>query len=205
MDGTYVTTRYVDSSPTPVVASRFTAGDLNSGAAKFGSNGLRTSTNPAGVTVSDASIVVGTGDFCYDFWLKIAAVGYEQNIFDTRQTTDGNNGLQLDYHPSYGLLHYSNLGGGIHSNGISPTAGVYQHYELSRTSGTGYLFLDGNLIISWADTNNYSSSFLYIGGVSYTPVGAVPTYGDWDEFRLLVGKGGHTSNFTPPTAAYSDV
>lgn len=158
--------------------------------------------------VSDnAGIVVGTGDFCYSFWVKMASVSTEQVLLSTLTTVYGTDGFYIDYHPAtYKLLHYSPLGGGLHYNAATGamTAGAYQYVEYSRTAGVGYLSLDGNMITSFADTNNYASRVLFMGGTTYTPVGSVPTAGDWDEFRLLVGKGGHTSDFTPPTSAFLD-
>lgn len=158
--------------------------------------------------VSDnAGIVVGTGDFCYSFWVKMASVSTEQVLLSTLTTDHGTDGFYIDYHPAtYKLLHYSPLGGGLHYNAATGamTAGAYQYVEYSRTAGVGYLSIDGHMVTSFADTNNYSSRVLFMGGITYTPVGAVPTAGDWDEFRLLVGKGGHTSDFTPPTSAFLD-
>lgn len=150
------------------------------------------------------SFAPGTGDFNFDWWFNIDSVGYEQNMFDTRATVDGASGFQIDFHPSYGLLFYSALGGGIQSAGVTPSVGVWHHFEVSRTGTTARMFLDGVQITSWTDTNNYANSQAYLGGVTYTPLGAVPMTAYFDEFRCLIGKGGHTANFIPPTAPYSD-
>lgn len=201
----------LDSSPFPKSPSLWSGGLLSTDGPKFGAKCLDTRSpgaEGAGLIMSGvADIVVGTGDFCYDFWVNLDSVGYEQVLLSTISTSSGANGFYLDYHPAtYKLLHYSPVGGGLHynaSNGVI-TASSYQHIEYSRTSGTGYLFLDGNLVTSFADTNNYTTDTLLLGGITYTPVGAVPAAGRFDEFRILVGRGGHTSSFTPPTVAYGD-
>lgn len=107
----------------------------------------------------------------------------------------------MDIHPSLGLVAVA--GGGARYNGTNVTPSTWNHVEFSRTAGTGYMFLGGSLLISWADTANYYSSELFIGGATYYPIGAAACPAYFDEFRLQIGGGGHTSDFTPPTAAYS--
>lgn len=201
-------TTLVDSSPAPKSVVQHGNATLSTSgpSPKFGTRCMRTDTglDGAGMFCENDGLIVGTGDFCYEFWVNPDSIPPDCNLLDTRSTSTGAGGFQIYYHPSYGLLHYSALGGGIHSDGTPLVQGVWQHVEYSRTSGTSYLFHAGVELVSWADSNDYSNDQLFLGGVTYTPVGAVATIGAFDEFRLLVGKGGHTADFTPPTAAYSD-
>lgn len=198
----------VDSSPSPKTLTLWGNASLSTSgpSPKFGAKSLRTDAglDGAGMLVTDSALVVGTGDFCYDFWVNPDDIPPDCNLLDTRNTITGDNGFQIYYAPAYGLLHYSALGGGIHNDGTPLVADTWQHVEYSRTSGIAYLFLGGAQLASWADSNNYSNNQLFLGGVTYSPIGTVPTIGAFDEFRLLVGKGGHTAAFTPPAAPYGD-
>lgn len=198
----------VDSSPSPKGPSFLGGGVLTTDGPKFGTKCLDTRTptfNGAGMFLAtEPGIVPGTGEFCYDVWMNLDSYSYEQVILSTISTSSGGNGFYIDFHPTYGLLHYSPLGGGLHYAGVTPTAGTWGHLECSKTGSTGYLYWNGDEITHWTDTNNYTNGQLMLGGITYSPPGAVRASGRFDEFRLLIGKGGHTSNFTPPTAPYLD-
>lgn len=83
--------------------------------------------------------------------------------------------------------------------------GVWQHLAICRSGNTIYMFKNGNLIntlpTSSALWNN--SDPLNIGRINYS----TPVYfnGYLDEVRISKGIARWTSNFTPPTSAYSSL
>lgn len=87
--------------------------------------------------------------------------------------------------------------------------GRYYHLAVSRVSGTTYLFINGRMQgAGFADANTYhnSTSPLWIGaqqaGTTGSPVGGTSAGFTLDEFRLTVGTGRYSANFTPPSAAF---
>lgn len=87
--------------------------------------------------------------------------------------------------------------------------GRYYHVAVSRVSGTTYLFIDGRIQGAGAsDSNTYhnSTSDLWIGaqqnGMSSAAVSDAVADFTLDEFRLTVGTGRYSANFTPPSAAF---
>jgi len=82
---------------------------------------------------------------------------------------------------------------------VGPVTGLplnsYNHVEVSRTSGVWYLFLNGVLLGTGADTSSSIPRGVRFNGIPSSGVAV-------DELRVQFGTGGHTSNFTPPTAPY---
>jgi hypothetical protein len=72
------------------------------------------------------------------------------------------------------------------------------------------LFVDGvkgasdMAVQSFHGTNNITAETLYIGAAVFDDIPADMLIGRTDDLFLLPGQALHTSNFTPPTAAYPD-
>lgn len=82
----------------------------------------------------------------------------------------------------------------------SPT-GSWQHCAYSRSGGTGYLCVDGAVVASGADTNNYSdtSDLSFFGDQSGGALSDAGVYLDF--IRLTIGAGRYTGSYTVPEAA----
>ena len=167
---------------------------------KYGSGSLEFSTSAYGTFPHDTSFDIGTGDFTIEAWV------YPQN--------SGTRGIAHN-HPSFtggGFTFYLNSSSklviqnwtvnstskkSIASTTTAPN-GTWAHVAYSRSGGTGYLFIDGNLEGTHTDSTNLTNnSAFYIGvaeGSSYKGIGYI------DDLRFTVGVGRYTSSFTPPAA-----
>ncbi len=79
---------------------------------------------------------------------------------------------------------------------------VWHEIEFSRSGGTLYLFVDGNLEASDAVfAGNTVSDDLRVGAAGELTTN---TWNGWiDEFMLSMGEAGHTAEYNPPESAYS--
>ena len=82
---------------------------------------------------------------------------------------------------------------------ISPN--TWTHIALSRTSTTSYIFINGILQGSVADSNSYSSATYSVGGLS----GASLFSGYISNLRYVLGTALYTSNFTPSVAPLTSI
>lgn len=195
----------VDSSPSPKSFTVWGSAVQSTSDPKFGEKCLETTIgfDGCGLYFNGSFPAIGTAPFAYDFWIKIASLSSEQIVLDTRATSGGGGGMVLVQHPSLGLVAVQS--GVSRYNGTSLTAGTWCHVEVGRDEDmVGRFFLGGTKLAEYTDDRNYTSTQCFLGGGTYSPVGVLQAVGKYDEFRLLVGKGGHTANFTPPIAAYSD-
>lgn len=140
-----------------------------------------------------------TGDFCVDAWVYMAtgaAYTYWQfgAWYVVLATSAGDGG---DWDPAVatsagatlifddGTTYFNRIG-----LGGSVTFDAYNHVEFSRTGSTMYLFIGG------VSVGTYASSATITPSYGFFPNNAI------DELRIQFGTGGHTANFTPPTAPY---
>jgi hypothetical protein len=174
---------------------------------------LYTATANTGILLPGADLVpawngFGTGDFTVEYW-----------FYDTN-TTSANGSYPVCGMNSTGFPFQM----GIEINGSSPdrilicqntsivgvtniSANTWHSAAYCRKSGVGYLFLDGNLEATKADTTNYgpynpsgsSNPGFYINGCQ----GIDPLVGFYmSEFRLTMGFARYTSSYTPATAPF---
>ena len=96
----------------------------------------------------------------------------------------------------------------IHSFPWSPEESVWYHVAVSRSGGMNYLFIDGiqqGLAVADALTYFDGVAAFAIGGqmqTSAVPVTGLSVDGWMDEFRLTIGTGRYTTDFTPPTSPF---
>ncbi len=153
----------------------------------------------------------GSGDFTIDLWVRfnsLPSVDYAAVFYSQR--TDGHNeswfGLRND-----GNLYFKQISGGSNTVEIirtpSPaiTTGQWYHIALIRNGNVFRIYVDGiqagSDYTSLATLINYSGSLAI--GVAYADL---PTHfldGWLDELRISKGIARWTSDFTPPTDAYT--
>lgn len=152
----------------------------------------------------------GTGDFTIDFWMKQNNLFSYQTLYSQRYDT--NNRVEIFYYgalddsirivtwsDSVKIMYYYT------TTGISDTN--WHHIALVRNGTNFYIFFDGvsqtltiDTAIGSQSMPNISTSPLIIGG--YT--GGSYWLNAWlDEYRISKGIARWTSDFTPPTEAYS--
>lgn len=146
----------------------------------------------AGYIASDAGMGPGTQDFIIDFWVYWTGTATQAPIWSNGFVA----GFELDY--VGGSLQWYITGALPFNQAWSPSTSAWHHIECSRTSGTAYVFTDGVLLgSSFANTSDISSSFNFaLGDTNRSPDR------NQDEFRYIIGTGGHTTNFTPEVSEY---
>jgi Domain of unknown function (DUF1833) len=187
-DGVDGATTTTDSGPNSHTITFAGGVEIDTAQSKFGGSSVLV---PSGswTTDSSADFTWGTGDFSIDFWYRTADVTAQQNII-------GWHANNVIYKPagSSALIYYNSANVIITSTAI--VNNTWYHGELSRSSGSTKLFINGTQEGStYADSNNYTGTVIK----SPSDTGS----GWWlDEVRVLKGEAAHTANFTPETAAY---
>lgn len=191
----------VDSSSSPKSLVIGGSAATSATQAKFGSKSIDLSGGGYVQASGDPSMVIGTGDFTFETWIYPTANGGQEIILDTRHTGMGGGGFVFD--TSGGVPRYYD-GASFYSSSGSVALNTWSHVEFTRVSGQAYMFVDGVLVLTRADTADYWHDSPIVGGAAYYPIGAAPMHGYLDEVRYIVGEGVHTSGFAPPTAPYPD-
>jgi len=175
---------------------------LNTSTFKFGSASLACN-GISSAAQNSTALAVGSGDFTIEGWLYPTSLSSVLLFFDQRPAST--NGLYPAlYLDSSGNIHFFVANGDVlvqSSGGLATN--IWTHVALSRVSGTTRLFTAGVSRGSVADTNNYLASRTLIGQSSFN-TGATSFTGYIDDWRITIGVGRYTSNFTPPTAAFPD-
>lgn len=144
---------------------------------------------------SSSDFAFGTGDWTAEGWVYAKRTTGLNVIFDGR--TAG-----ADISPNlfiYGgkWATYQN-GWGFNSVG-TVSVNTWYHFALVRSGSTSYLYADGTLVTSIADSRNYVQGGIRVGAGWNANDGL---YGYLDDFRLTKGVARYSGNFTPPTTAY---
>lgn len=209
-DGTNGQTTTVDASGNNLVMTGHSA-TLETAVTQFGTAALNV---PSGggtaaasyfstPVVANGPIDFSTGDFTVEMWVNLTTdVSGNSSLHFFQTPTSGINGISLNSSSgsniSVTLLSGSQIVGAL-------TPSVYNHVAVVRF-GTGFnLYVNGV-----AQAGGFTSSAsLNMGGTTLeignagTPNGAFVS-GFIDELRITVGLARYTSNFTPPSAPFTN-
>lgn len=145
---------------------------------------------------------VGTGAFTEEIWYYPATTSVQQQIIDA--IPGGNTaGYLIVSQSSGGLVFYG--AGAIRITAATGvlTVNTWHHIAVSRASGTTRMFVNGTQVgSSYTDSNNYSPTAgnRVIGNYWNASDAAKGSF--FDDYRLTVGVGRYTSNFTAPSAPF---
>jgi hypothetical protein len=147
----------------------------------------------------------GTGDYTIECWFYKKTTG-AQFIYEGRDNSDTSARVLFYVNESDKLSTYQNNSAKGSSTDDVPL-NSWVHVALTRSSGTGYLFMNGAQVATWSsDTTDLlkPNATLYIGHYQ----GGGTTY-DWDGFisnlRVVKGTAVYTSAFTPSTSPLTAV
>jgi hypothetical protein len=165
---------------------------------------------------SPSDFKLGTGDFTAELWFNAeqALWGYcswcgtsDRPLLTTADPTDADGFLMLTSNYYSNTIRYlagSNWGWWPIDRWYSDvSSGIWNHYAVSRQSGTTRVFLNGAQIESFGDSTDYTNvnQAIKVGGRS---IGGQGFHGYIDEVRVTKGKARYTTNFSAENLVYND-
>jgi len=200
-DGTSGSTTITDSSSSPKTVTVNGNAQIDTAVKKFGTGSIEFDGTNSELTL--ASGLIGSGDFTIEYFVQgDTSDGYH---FDF----NGTNRLSIWYEDTtassafeYSINVYdTNYRGQTNSLPFATYTGGFNHIAIVRSSGTMKIYINGTSIASWSNSLDYSDAALTIGN-------ADRSFDKWmegfiDEIRIS-NVARYTSNFTAPTAAFSD-
>jgi hypothetical protein len=155
---------------------------------------------------SNSAFAFGTGSYTVEAWVYFTAWdGNESNVFGSASASGG---FSLSVYPT-GRLSVSKYGTGniLQTNTGLINLNTWYHIAASRTSTSSnstYLFINGTLVTTGTDAENWSvSSSPIIGGWSNLTTYDVTGY--ISNLRVVKGTALYTANFTPSTSPLTAV
>lgn len=167
--------------------------------AKFGSTSLSFDGASALSFAAAPNLAMGAGDFTMETWAFQTARSAGSSLI-TASTGSGSSGIVMQVGAT-GLLTGSTASAGIGGGGAVPL-NQWAHLAFSKNSGTLRMYINGALVATFADSNNYTDQNLWIAEFG---TGSQKFTGFLDEIRLTPGVGRYPTAFTPPTAAFLEV
>ena len=171
--------------------------------AKFDSSSIYFDGSGDALTLADGNQWdFGTGDYTLEFWVNKAHTGKE-SVFETRG--GGGNGFNIEFNSSNVLEWYDgSITGTLPVDGSAVTANTWVHFAFVRASNVHKMYRNGTEV---GTALTSSSSQQSTGGPNIgrrlESSSANDYTGYLDEIRLsTVAR--YTSNFTAPSAAFTD-
>jgi len=173
---------------------------LDTGQSKFGGSSLEGVSANSYIESTSSDYTPGTGDWTVEFFHRPTIVSSARGLFDMRPT--GTDGLYLTiYHSAADLIFFTNSANRITATSAL-TVNTWKHIAVCKASGTTRMFLDGTQVgSSYTDANNYIGTRITVANFGTSRTGGV--VGNIDDLRYS-SIARYTSNFTAPTAAFSD-
>ena len=167
---------------------------------RFGGASARTNNTTRENSSTSSDWAFGTGDFTAECWARIDSAVPGPFLKAPFGNWVSNVGFCFFYNTA-GRISWLSNGLGITSAGSVLSATTWHAIAYSRISGVGYLFVDGVLVASGADTQNITSTNSpRIGsnraGTNDDFVGYV------DEIRVTKGVGRYSAGYTPPSTPF---
>ena len=161
---------------------------------KYGTGSLYFDGSSNIVSAPSTQFAWGTGDFTVECWLynTVSFVSGGTNITGTMAS----GGALFFGNTTYGIAWNAFGVGNVVTYSTQLSLNTWYHIAYSRNSGTGRLFVNGSLVGSASDSNNYTATTFNSGGVS-----SQYFTGYIDDLRITNGLARYTANFTPPTSA----
>jgi hypothetical protein len=202
-DGSDVQTSAVDSSDFGHSCVFSGNAQLDTGQSKFGGASLQLDGSSGYVTLDGGSdFAFGEIDFTIDFWVRIDSSPGSHVMLESYPTGVSSGAYYAIFIDTSNRIRYTGNGINLASSAVS--AAQWYHVAAVRNSGTTTLYLNGVAQGSDSDGNDYlSSANRPLIGSSGTSPGSNILDGWIDELRISKGIARWTSNFSPPSAAYS--
>jgi len=197
MEGLNNGTTFADKSYSPKTVTAYGNAKISTAASKFGGSSAAFDGN--GDYLMWPKTALASSDFTIEGWVNLNSLASYQSIF-------GGIEIGLDIQNSTTIvMGYNATPGGFPRTVPTISTGTWYHFAISRTSGTIRIFWNGTLAgatVASATTNNTSTNWV----IGRNAENAAQYYlnGYVDEFRITIGSGRYTSNFTPSTSAFAN-
>jgi hypothetical protein len=180
---------------------------ISTAQSKFGGSSISFNATTSTYLSSKGPSVVAaldSGDFTIEFWVYFNTGTVASRILlDYRPSSTEGVYPTIYVNASSQLIYYTSSSDRITGGTLS--AGSWIHIALCRANGNTKLFINGTQSGStYTDTNNYLSATErpFVGMSSRTPNDGLLN-GYIDDLRVTRGYARYTTNFAPPTAAFS--
>lgn len=198
MDGSNGGTSFPDASQSNLSIGVVGDAQTSTGQVKFGSAALRVDSGGSGgqltATIAQA---IGSQQFTIDCWYYNTANAHNGDIWSY---ASDENTIYSDHSNSYDLTWYH---AGNKIQGSPLDTGNWHHMAIVGDGTNVKEYIDGTQTGStYTGGYNLTQTVIHIGGHN-AGIGVEDFNGYIDEFRISIGIQRWTSNFTPPTSAYS--
>jgi hypothetical protein len=214
MDGVSGSRLFIDNSPTN--AQMLTAGFVMIDTARFRYGNASAFFNRSATTSLRTSAIpsvfnLGTGDFTIEGWFFFREnnIGYQPLM--SSYVAGDQTGWLLTTEVNHFLNFYSASNTTWNNTVASttrPTLSTWTHIAVTRQNGTINIYTSGiNVTTTRTGGSNpvRLGNFVAIGHYPFYPAPAVRTFDGYiDDIRITKGVARYTTNFTPPTYAFSD-
>ena len=195
-DGSDASTSFPDSSASGHTVTAGGDAQVDTAQSKFGTASALFDGTDDNLAVTHATDFDFSGDFTIDAWIRPASTN------GTLYTDSSEVGVFFYLADDGGTadLVFENVSSSILAVcDKAVSTGSWQHVAVVRSGSTVTLYVDG---IS-CGTDSTASTAIDISGIYIGQLTGLDYSGHIDEFRVSKGVARWTSNFTPPTAAYS--
>lgn len=193
-EGANNSTVILDSSSYARTVTRSGDAKISTAQKKYGSSSILLDGNGDYLTVNDAAMAPGTGNFTYECWIYVSSPS-DMSIIETRATQTGTIGFTLTAFSSTVIRLFS--GSVLISATISNYSNTWTHVAVVKNGSTTTLYINGTSTGTTTSLGNMSSTELVIGAGRYN----APSFDSFlngyvDEFRFNKSAV-YTANFTP--------
>lgn len=203
-EGADASTTFTDSSPSPHTFTAAGNAQIDTAQFKFGAASiLLDGTGDYLTGDGSADFAFGSGDFTFDFWIRINSLASTQILYDSRPAST--NGVYTTLYISSNTLKFFVSGADRITGATTLSINTWYHIAVARSGTSTKLFLNGT-----QEGSTYSDSNSYLNPANRPLIGESgntagnPINGWVDEFRISKGIARWTADFTPPTRAYAD-
>lgn len=203
-DGADASTTFTDSSSFARTVGVGGNAQIDTSQSMFGgSSGQFDGTGDYIFIDGETALAFGTGDFTIEFFVRLNATGAVYGLYDARPNATGNNPIL--YFDADNTVKFFAFAAVRITSAATLSANTWYHIAVSRVSGTTRLFIDGAQSgSSYTDSNNYGNDAGNRPIIGADSLGNVSLNGRLDEYRVTVGVGRYSANFTAPTTAFPD-
>jgi len=200
MDGTPGSTTFADSSPNALAVTANGNAQIVSDAT-FGTVASFDGSGDYLSTPANSVFNYGTGDFTVELWVyKLSNKQYMTFAGNLSSGTNSNQWQIISDVTGNKLTWFSN--GFAITSATSLATNTWYHVAVARAGSSLRLFINGVLDGSAVNTNNYSTTNLFMLGQVPELLSARDFYGKVGPTRITKGVARYTSSFTPPTGPF---